>query len=206
MVGNRVDVLEEFRKQLERADVVLLREMVKVFAEQLGGRCRRAARRGLWRALRSGSTGRNGYRERPLGNPRRHNRASGAEASLGHVLPRVAAGATSASRASVRAGRRGVLRAWGVQTDASRDSLLSSGSSGSPAHASRRWPRSSTAPSRRSAPDRSTLAPTHVLPDALTQKVREAGRIVSVAALMALPPLSSASQPACSRLAIKSWP
>lgn len=122
----------------------------------------------------------------PLGNPRRHNRASGAEASLGHVLPRVAAGATSASRASVRAGRRGVLRAWGVQTDASRDSLLSSGSSGSPAHASRRWPRSSTAPSRRSAPDRSTLAPTHVLPDALTQKVREAGRIVSVAALMAL--------------------
>ena len=37
MVTNRIDALEEFRKQLEGADVDLLREMVKVFAEQLMG-------------------------------------------------------------------------------------------------------------------------------------------------------------------------
>ena len=37
MVRNRIDALEDFRKQLEGADVDLLREMVKVFAEQLMG-------------------------------------------------------------------------------------------------------------------------------------------------------------------------
>ena len=37
MVKDRIDALEDFRKQLEGADVDLLREMVKVFAEQLMG-------------------------------------------------------------------------------------------------------------------------------------------------------------------------
>ncbi len=37
MVTNRIDSLESFRKQLEGADVDLLREMVKIFAEQLMG-------------------------------------------------------------------------------------------------------------------------------------------------------------------------
>ncbi len=37
MVRNRIDALEDFRKQLEGADVDLLRELVKVFAEQLMG-------------------------------------------------------------------------------------------------------------------------------------------------------------------------
>ena len=37
MVKDRIDALEDFRKQLEEADVDLLREMVKVFAEQLMG-------------------------------------------------------------------------------------------------------------------------------------------------------------------------
>ena len=37
MVTDRIDALEDFRKQLEGADVDLLREMVKVFAEQLMG-------------------------------------------------------------------------------------------------------------------------------------------------------------------------
>ncbi len=37
MVTNRIDSLEFFRKQLEGADVDLLREMVKIFAEQLMG-------------------------------------------------------------------------------------------------------------------------------------------------------------------------
>lgn len=37
MVRDRIDALEDFRKQLEGADVDLLREMVKIFAEQLMG-------------------------------------------------------------------------------------------------------------------------------------------------------------------------
>ena len=37
MVRNRIDVLEQFRKQLEGADVDLLRDMVKVFSELLMG-------------------------------------------------------------------------------------------------------------------------------------------------------------------------
>lgn len=37
MAKNRIDALEDFRKQLQGADVDLLREMVKVFAEQLMG-------------------------------------------------------------------------------------------------------------------------------------------------------------------------
>jgi hypothetical protein len=37
VVKNRIDALENFRKQLEGADVDLLREMVKIFAEQLMG-------------------------------------------------------------------------------------------------------------------------------------------------------------------------
>jgi len=37
VVKDRIDALEDFRKQLEGADVDLLREMVKVFAEQLMG-------------------------------------------------------------------------------------------------------------------------------------------------------------------------
>ena len=37
MATNRIDALEDFRKQLEGADIDLLREMVKVFAEQLMG-------------------------------------------------------------------------------------------------------------------------------------------------------------------------
>jgi len=37
VVRDRIDALESFRKQLEGADVDLLREMVKIFAEQLMG-------------------------------------------------------------------------------------------------------------------------------------------------------------------------
>ena len=37
MVKDRIDALEDFRKQLEGADVDLLRELVKIFAEQLMG-------------------------------------------------------------------------------------------------------------------------------------------------------------------------
>ena len=66
MVKDRIDALEDFRKQLEGADVDLLREMVKVFAEQLMGADADAlcgadyGERSAERVNR-----RNGYRERP---------------------------------------------------------------------------------------------------------------------------------------------
>lgn len=66
MVKDRIDALEDFRKQLEGADVDLLREMVKVFAEQLMGADADAlcgadyGERSPERVNR-----RNGYRERP---------------------------------------------------------------------------------------------------------------------------------------------
>jgi putative transposase len=65
VVRNRIDALEDFRKQLEGADVDLLREMVKVFAQQLMGADADAAcgadygERSPERVNR-----RNGYRER----------------------------------------------------------------------------------------------------------------------------------------------
>jgi len=66
VVRNRIEDLEDFRKQLEGADVDLLREMVKVFAEQLMGADADAlcgadyGERSPERVNR-----RNGYRERP---------------------------------------------------------------------------------------------------------------------------------------------
>jgi transposase-like protein len=66
VVRNRIDALEDFRKQLEGADVDLLREMVKIFAEQLMGADADAlcgadyGERSSERVNR-----RNGYRERP---------------------------------------------------------------------------------------------------------------------------------------------
>jgi transposase-like protein len=66
VVKDRIDALEDFRKQLEGADVDLLREMVKVFAEQLMGADADAScgadygERSPERVNR-----RNGYRERP---------------------------------------------------------------------------------------------------------------------------------------------
>jgi transposase-like protein len=65
VVKDRIDALEDFRKQLEGADVDLLREMVKVFAEQLMG-ADADARCGADYGERSPErvNRRNGYRER----------------------------------------------------------------------------------------------------------------------------------------------
>jgi putative transposase len=66
VVRDRIDALEAFRKQLEGADIDLLREMVKIFAEQLMGADADAlcgadyGERSPERVNR-----RNGYRERP---------------------------------------------------------------------------------------------------------------------------------------------
>jgi hypothetical protein len=52
VVKNRIDALEDFRKQLEGADVDLLREMVKIFAGPGRLRSRGRAPRGPTRARR----------------------------------------------------------------------------------------------------------------------------------------------------------
>ena len=66
MVKNRIDALEDFRKQLEGADVDLLREMVKIFAEQLMGADADALCGADYGERSPERTNRrNGYRERP---------------------------------------------------------------------------------------------------------------------------------------------
>lgn len=66
MVENRIDALESFRKQLEGADIDLLREMVKVFAEQLMGADADALCGAAYGERSPERTNRrNGYRERP---------------------------------------------------------------------------------------------------------------------------------------------
>jgi len=66
VVKNRIDALEDFRKQLEGADVDLLREMVKVFAEQLMGADADALCGADYGERSPERTNRrNGYRERP---------------------------------------------------------------------------------------------------------------------------------------------
>jgi putative transposase len=65
LVTDRIDALESFRKQLEGADVDLLREMVKVFAEQLMGADADAACGADYGERSPERTNRrNGYRER----------------------------------------------------------------------------------------------------------------------------------------------
>jgi transposase-like protein len=66
VVKDRIDALEDFRKQLEGADVDLLREMVKLFAEQLMGADADAACGAAYGERSPERTNRrNGYRERP---------------------------------------------------------------------------------------------------------------------------------------------
>ena len=66
MVNNRIDALEDLRKQLEGADVDLLREMVKVFAERLMGADADAVCGADYGERSPDRTNhRNGYRERP---------------------------------------------------------------------------------------------------------------------------------------------
>lgn len=66
MVRDRIDALETFRKQLEGADVDLLREMVKVFAEELMGAEADALCGAPWgERSPERENRRNGYRERP---------------------------------------------------------------------------------------------------------------------------------------------
>jgi transposase-like protein len=66
VVKNRIDALEDFRKQLEGADVDLLREMVKIFAEQLMGADADALCGADYGERSPERTNRrNGYRERP---------------------------------------------------------------------------------------------------------------------------------------------
>ena len=83
-----MDVLEWLRKQLIEADPDLLREMVKVFAEQLmGAEVDVLCGAGYGGALRRAHEPAQRLSGTSLGHPRRHDRAAGAEAAPGHLLP-----------------------------------------------------------------------------------------------------------------------
>jgi putative transposase len=186
VVENRIDVLEEFRKQLERADVDLLREMVKVFAEQLMGADADAlcgADYGERSPVRINR--RNGYRERAwdtragtialqvpklregtyfpewLLEPRRR-----AERAFVQVVAECYVRGVSTRRVEGLVAQLGIERIsrsrvseMAKELDGAVEAFRTRPLDGGPY--------------------------TYVLLDALTQKVREAGRIVSVAALVA---------------------
>ena len=186
MVKDRIDVLEQFRKQLEGADVDLLREMVKIFSEQLMGAEVDAicgadyGERSVERTNR-----RNGYRTRPwdtrtgtislavpklregtyfpdwLLEPRRR-----AERALVAVVAECYVKGVSTRRVD------GLVKTLGIEgISRSRVSEMAKDLD-------------ETVAAFRSRPlDGGPY--TYVWIDALTQKVREAGRIQSVAALVA---------------------
>ncbi len=183
---DRIDALEDFRKQLEGADVDLLREMVKVFAEQLMG-ADADALCGADYGERSENrvNRRNGYRERAwdtragtialavpklregtyfpewLLEPRRR-----AERAFVQVVAECYVRGVSTRRVE------GLVRQLGIERiSKSRVSEMAKDLD-------------ETVEAFRSRPlDQGPF--TYVWIDALTQKVREAGRIVNVAALVA---------------------
>lgn len=186
VVRTRIDVLEQFRKQLEGADVDLLREMIQVFAEQLMG----AEVDGVCGAdYGERSTDRvnrrNGYRERPwdtrtetialqvpelregtyfpdwLMEPRRR-----AERAIVAVVAECYVRGVSTRRVD------GLIKTLGIEgISKSRVSEMAK-------------ELDETVTAFRNRPlDGGPY--TYVWIDALTQKVREAGRIQSVAALVA---------------------
>ena len=186
MVKDRIDALEDFRKQLEGADVDLLREMVKIFAEQLMGADADALCGADYGERSPERTNRrNGYRERPwdtragtislavpklregtyfpewLLEPRRR-----AERAFVQVVAECYVRGVSTRRVE------GLVRQLGIER-ISRSRV------------------SEMAKELDEAVEAFRTRPldggsyTYVWIDALTQKVREAGRIQSVAALVA---------------------
>ena len=186
MVKNRIDALEDFRKQLEGADVDLLREMVKIFAEQLMGADADALCGADYGERSPERTNRrNGYRERPwdtragtislavpklregtyfpewLLEPRRR-----AERAFVQVVAECYVRGVSTRRVE------GLVRQLGIERiSKSRVSEMAK-------------ELDEAVEAFRTRPlDGGSY--TYVWIDALTQKVREAGRIQSVAALVA---------------------
>jgi len=186
VVKNRIDALEDFRKQLEGADVDLLREMVKIFAEQLMGADADALCGADYGERSPERTNRrNGYRERPwdtragtislavpklregtyfpewLLEPRRR-----AERAFVQVVAECYVRGVSTRRVE------GLVRQLGIERiSKSRVSEMAK-------------ELDEAVEAFRTRPlDGGSY--TYVWIDALTQKVREAGRIQSVAALVA---------------------
>jgi hypothetical protein len=152
VVTDRIDALESFRKQLEGADVDLLREMVKIFAEQLMGADADAVCGADYGERSSERVNRrNGYRERPWDTR---------TGTIALQVPKLREGTyfpdwlleprRRAERAFVQVVAECYVR--GVSTRRVEGLVRQLGSSGSRSRASRRWPPSSTKPSRRFAP------------------------------------------------------
>jgi len=186
VVRDRIDALEAFRKQLEGADVDLLREMVKVFAEQLmGAEVDAVCGADYGERSEERVNRRNGYRERAwdtragtialavpklrestyfpewLLEPRRR-----AERAFVQVVAECYVRGVSTRRVE------GLVKQMGIERiSKSRVSQMAKELDG-------------TVEAFRSRPlDGGPY--TYVWLDALTQKVREAGRIVNVACVIA---------------------
>src|SRR3990172_3730343 len=178
-----MDGLAWVRKQVEQADTDLLREMVKLFCERVMGEEVDAICGASYGERSDERTNRrNGYRTRAWDTRTGTIDLAVPKLREGSYFPDwLLEPRRRAERAFVQGGceaygtgggaRQGEgLGGWGrwsarqtsgaCRPEESRASCATSGSSGSPRAASRRWPRSSTRPSRPSAPVRSMAVPT----------------------------------------------
>jgi hypothetical protein len=110
VVDTTMDGLEWVRKQVERADTDLLREMVKLFCERVMGEEVDAICGASYGERSDDRTNRrNGYRSRPWDTRTGDDRPCRSEAARGQLLSRLAPGAPSPPSRRSYSGRR-VLR------------------------------------------------------------------------------------------------
>ena len=186
MVRNRIDALEDFRKQLEGADVDLLREMVKVFAEQLMG-AEADALCGADYGERSPErvNRRNGYRERAWDTRAGTIALAGPEAPRRHLLPDwLLEPRRRAERAFVQVVAECYVR--GVSTRRVEGLVRHLGIERISKSQVSEMAKSSTPRSRRSGPGRWTAVPTPTSGSTRSpRRCAKAGRIVNVACVVA---------------------
>ena len=188
MVPNNMDALEWLRKQLDAEGSDLLREMVRSFAERLMAAEVDVLCNAGWGEVTSERTNRrNGYRSRQLGHPGRLDRRSS--------IPKLREGSyfpgwlLEPRRRAERALVAVVAECYvqGVCTRRVEVWCRPWGSRASPRAKCRGWPPSSTPrwPAFRDRPLDDGPYP-YLSLDALSQKVREGGRIVNVAVVIAI--------------------
>ena len=187
-VTNTMGAAEVLRKYLLEADPDLVRSMVQTFAEALMS----AEASGLCNAEYGERQRRAGELAQRLSRARRWDTRAGTidlaipKLRTGQLLPRLADRAPPPGRAGPRGRRRPVLRRRGLDPPGRRRRAAPWASRGSRSPRSQSWPSPSTsavAAFRNRPLDAGPY--TYVWLDALTQKVREGGRIVNVAVVIA---------------------
>ena len=188
-VPTTIDAAAWLGKYLEGADgdTDLARAMLGAFAEALmSAQASHAVRCRLWRAQRGAGELAQRLSAPALGHPGRHDRAGRAQAAPGDVLARVLARCPAggpnrrwwpwSARPTSKGSRPGGSTTWSRPW----------GSTGSPSPRCRAWPKSSTpwcAEFKERPLDGGPYR--YLWIDALTQRVREGGRVVNVSAVIA---------------------